>query len=93
MYFFYYFKNSLKVQTASYQYQKLYNTPPPPRYGARIKNYTTPPPPPHPTHDMVHVSKTFLRKYSNAFLSYSAKTKHDGQTDTSGFKDYFLCLK
>ena len=30
---------------------------------------------------MVHVPAKFLRKYINAFSSYSAKTKRDGQTD------------
>ena len=38
---------------------------------------------------MVHVP-TVSRKYSNAFSSYSAKTKRDGQTDGQGALQYFL---
>ena len=30
---------------------------------------------------LVHVPAKFRGKYSNAFLSYSAKTKRDGRTD------------
>ena len=46
---------------------------------------------------MVH-EPVVSRKYSNAFLSYSAKTKRDrrtdGQTDKhSGFKGYIPLLK
>ena len=33
---------------------------------------------------MVHIPAKFRRKYSNAFLSYSAKTKRDGRTDERG---------
>ena len=44
------------------------------QHSINIKNYTA-----HP-HHLVHVPAKF-REISNAFLSYSAKTKRDGRTD------------
>ena len=38
---------------------------------------------------MVHIPAQFpLRKYINAFLNYSAKTKRDGQTEGWGALQY-----
>ena len=46
------------------------------KHHINIKNYTA-----HP-HEMVHIpANKVSRKYSNAFLSYSPKTKRDGQMD------------
>ena len=45
------------------------------QHSINIKNYTA-----HP-HDMVHIPAKFRENTSNAFLSYSAKTKRDRRTD------------